>query len=323
MTRNSSINDLINRLPEHLNLKARSLLMTIWGDSIAPHGGTVWLGSLIDLVDGLGLNERVVRTSVYRLKKEQLLTSKQEGRRSFYTLTPTGQHRFEEATKRIYNHQPSVWDGGWTLLFTERRKLSDEKKRQLRMELGWLGFGDLGTGIYAHPNCTANSATRILEDLQLQQHVAILNASELPATSDTPIHILVQKGWDLEEIESGYTEFINHFAPIGEKLKTGCQLNDKICFILRSLLVHDYRRALLRDPMLPEQLLPAIWNGNRARDLFREIYLDIWQGAEKFLMQKLETDTGTPPEASREFRSRFGGLEHEGDAKCLRGLKLQ
>lgn len=282
--------------------------MTIWGDSIAPHGGTLWLGSLIDLSSNLGLNERVVRTSVFRLKREQLLVSKQVGRRSYYTLTQTGEHRFEEATKRIYNHQTEPWNGEWTLLFTERRRLSDAKNRQLRMELGWLGFGDLGSGIFAHPNCGFSFVERILLDLDIQKHVAMMRASNLPQPKEPPTHILVQKGWDLAEIESGYAEFIEHFEPVFEALKSTESPAPEQCFNLRTLLVHDYRRALLRDPMLPERLLPQTWKGARARALFRTIYLSIWHSAEMYLMQKMITDKGRPPDASREFKSRFGGL---------------
>src|SRR5208337_3146400 len=51
-------------------LKAKSLVVTVWGDAIAPHGGAVWLSGLIRLLAPLGLNERLVRTSVYRLAQE-------------------------------------------------------------------------------------------------------------------------------------------------------------------------------------------------------------------------------------------------------------
>lgn len=303
------MDDVIEALSERLNLKARSLLVTVWGDSVAPHGGTVWLGSLIDLVKCLGLNERVVRTSVFRLKQDKLLDSHQAGRRSFYTLTKTGQHRFEEATRRIYNYTSRPWSGGWTLLFTERRNLSDEQKRQLQMELSWLGFGDLGSGIYAHPGDVQAVIDQLLMDLNLKSHVAVLSANDLPDANATPVHILVQKGWDVAGIESGYTDFIETFDPILERLKADQPLDTKKCFILRTLLVHDYRRALLKDPMLPDQLLPDKWSGHLARELFRDIYHHVWQGAESHLMQTLETTNGRLPEASEEFLSRFGGLE--------------
>jgi len=304
-----SLSKNIEDLPKKLALKARSLLVTVWGDSIAPHGGTVWLGSLIDLVAPFGLNERAVRTSVFRLKNEKTLSSFQEGRRSFYTLTASGQHRFEEATKRIYNHIDEAWDGEWTLLFSERRKLDDDIKKQLSLELAWLGFGDLGSGIYAHPNCERQTVERLVSDLDISSHVAFMKANGLSLTDETQEHILVQKGWNLSSIENGYTDFITHFNPIINKLSHNINLTSEQSFNLRTLLVHDYRRALLRDPMLPSNLLPESWNGNTAKELFHDIYQIVWQDAETHLLQTLETKGGKLPDASTEFSARFGGLK--------------
>ncbi|MEH6475658.1 MAG: phenylacetic acid degradation operon negative regulatory protein PaaX [Sneathiella sp.] len=304
-----SLSKNIEDLPKKLALKARSLLVTVWGDSIAPHGGTVWLGSLIDLVAPFGLNERAVRTSVFRLKNEKTLSSFQEGRRSFYTLTASGQHRFEEATKRIYNHMDEAWDGEWTLLFSERRKLEDDIKKQLSLELGWLGFGDLGSGIYAHPNCERETVERLVSDLDISSHVAFMKANGLSLTDETQEHILVQKGWNLSSIEDGYTDFITHFSPIINMLRHNDNLTSEQSFTLRTLLVHDYRRALLRDPMLPSNLLPESWNGNTAKELFHDIYQIVWQDAETHLLQTLETKGGKLPDASTEFSARFGGLK--------------
>jgi len=304
-----SLSKNIEDLPKKLALKARSLLVTVWGDSIAPHGGTVWLGSLIDLVAPFGLNERAVRTSVFRLKNEKTLSSFQEGRRSFYTLTASGQHRFEEATKRIYNHIDEAWDGEWTLLFSERRKLDDDIKKQLSLELAWLGFGDLGSGIYAHPNCERQTVERLVSDLDISSHVAFMKANGLSLTDETQEHILVQKGWNLSSIENGYTDFITHFNPIINKLNHSINLTSEQSFNLRTLLVHDYRRALLRDPMLPSNLLPESWNGNTAKELFHDIYQIVWQDAETHLLQTLETKGGKLPDASTEFSARFGGLK--------------
>jgi phenylacetic acid degradation operon negative regulatory protein len=291
-----------------LEIKARSLLVTLWGDSVAPHGGTVWLGSLIELVRCLGLNERAVRTSVFRLKNERILSSHQKGRKSFYTLTPSGQHRFEEATKRIYNHLPEQWDKEWTLLFTERRKLAETTKKQFAAELNWLGFGDLGSGIHAHPNAKIKAIENLIEDLRIHPHVAIMKAASIPNLSESPTDVLVRKGWDLESIESGYKDFTENFKPICDSLKAGDELDNMNSFVLRTLLVHDYRRALLRDPMLPDSLLPSGWTGNDARTLFHNIYQLIWKKAEEYLLNILETTDGKMPEASEEFTSRFGGL---------------
>ena len=62
--------------------RSKSLVMTIFGDAIAPHGGRLWLGSLIELVAPLGVTDRLVRTSVFRLVQEGWLVANREGRRS-------------------------------------------------------------------------------------------------------------------------------------------------------------------------------------------------------------------------------------------------
>ena len=51
-------------------VRAGSLLVTIFGDAIAPRGGTITLASLIRLARPFGITERLVRTSVGRLAQE-------------------------------------------------------------------------------------------------------------------------------------------------------------------------------------------------------------------------------------------------------------
>src|SRR2546422_8735646 len=87
-------------------LRGGSLLVTLFGDSIAPRGGVVTLGSLIQLAAPFGLTERLVRTSVARLAQDDWLTARRDGRRSEYRLTARGRQRFAEATQRIYSKAP-------------------------------------------------------------------------------------------------------------------------------------------------------------------------------------------------------------------------
>ncbi len=82
-------------------LNARALILTIFGDSISTHGGVIWLGSLISLVKPLGINQRLVRTSVFRRSEKEMLQAKQVGRRSLYSLTDKGLRQFVHAADRI------------------------------------------------------------------------------------------------------------------------------------------------------------------------------------------------------------------------------
>ncbi len=63
----------LNAFRQQQRVQAGSLIITVFGDAILPRGGRIWLGSLIRLLEPLELNERLIRTSVFRLAKEQWL----------------------------------------------------------------------------------------------------------------------------------------------------------------------------------------------------------------------------------------------------------
>ncbi len=89
---------LIDDFQKRRPIRAGSLIITVYGDSIVPRGGTVWLGSLSKLVEPIGINERLVRTSVYRLTNETWLRGEKIGRRSYYRLSGPG---------RVVSNKPS------------------------------------------------------------------------------------------------------------------------------------------------------------------------------------------------------------------------
>ena len=94
--------DLVQRFRRQRPLRAGSLIVTIFGDSIMPRGGAIALGSLIQLGEPFGLNERLVRTATARLAQEGWLEARRVGKHSEYRLSDDGRERFAEATERIY-----------------------------------------------------------------------------------------------------------------------------------------------------------------------------------------------------------------------------
>ena len=79
--------------------------------------------------------------------------------------------------------------------------------------------------------------------------------------------------------------------------------------MLRSLLIHAYRRVQLHDPMLPLALLPQPWPGSEAYALAQAIYRLVWMPAERHLMDVLRREDDAVPEADATLRKRFGGLD--------------
>ena len=140
---------LLDEFRSRPTIRAGSVIITVFGDAIAPRGGTVWIGSLIRALADLGVNERLVRTSVFRLTQDDWLEVEQLGRRSYYSLSSGGAERFEQATTRIYGDPRQAWNGEWCLVLLAGLDADDREK--LRKELGWAGFGAISSSVLAHP----------------------------------------------------------------------------------------------------------------------------------------------------------------------------
>jgi DNA-binding transcriptional regulator PaaX len=66
-----------------------------------------------------------------------------------------------------------------------------------------------------------------------------------------------------------------------------------------------YRRLLLRDPELPDVLLPAEWPGQKARLLCKELYGRLAPASERHLERCLVLADGTIPSDDPDFADRF------------------
>ena len=75
--------------------RTASFIVTVWGDAVAPRGGSLWLGSLQAILDRFGCTPGQVRTAMSRLTEEGWLTRNRLGRNSFYRLGPRGEAVFE------------------------------------------------------------------------------------------------------------------------------------------------------------------------------------------------------------------------------------
>jgi len=306
---NRRIGEIVAQVFDRLRPKAKSLIITVYGDAILHHGGAAWLGSVITLVEPLGLNERIVRTSVFRLSKDEWLSSSQIGRRSYYRLTEVGRRRFEAAHNRIYHHVNQPWSGRWTLVMTAAAAIEAERREGLRRDLGWLGFGQLASGVMLHPDPDHAALRQALGEAGAASGAVVMEAGAQDWVTPEAIRSLIGSCWDLGRLAADYEEFLDVFRPLWQALNANGELDPQLCFVVRTLLMHGYRRALLRDPMLPDELLPAHWPGTSARLLCRNLYRLVQAPAEAHVMSMLETAEGPVPEAHPTYFTRFGGLQ--------------
>ena len=281
-------------------------MITVFGDAVSPHGSAVWLGSLIKALEPFGLNQRQIRTAVFRLVQEDWLVARQMGRRSYYSFTEAGHRHYEKAARRIYHVNRQPWDRKWTLVLPS---LCDNREKELLCrELSWLGYGALTPGMLAHPSADRQSLDETLLELKLMDKVIVLIANTGDLASREVLRKLSHNCWSLGGIEKRYNHFIQRFSPVYRAIRSAKKRDAEQCFQVRTLLVHEYRRIQLQDSDLPEELLPSNWPGIPAYKLTKNLYRAVREGSVDYLMENMETIEGSLSEPAGEFYSRFDGV---------------
>ena len=308
-TKNPAIEKWIEQFMSHSVPRTKSLIMTLFGDAIFPHEGKVWLGSLIELLAPFGVSDRLVRTSVFRLAEEGWLDARREGRRSLYTLNASSLSRFEHAYQRVYAPQDRAWQGKWTLLFGLPEQITASQRAKLRKELLWEGFGMLGPTSFAHPDPNAEVINEILDRTGVRDVIFVCTASQSEALNGRPLSGLVQECWQLDAVAADYRHYVEQFASLPQLRQMRARLDPEQAFVLRTLAIHEFRRAQLNDPLLPLEMLPAGWPGKTAYDLCHRIYRTTCVEAQAYVLASLRHEDESAPEAAPFFYQRFGGLD--------------
>jgi len=302
---NELIKKFVNSNPKHTN----TLILSIYGDTICPYGGTLWLGYLIKLVEPLGINKRLVRTSVYRLSEKGIMSSKKVGRKSFYSLTESGYRQYQSAVKRIYVTKPPSWDGRWRIVITSIGSLDPKQREVIEKELIWIGFNRLANGIHIHPTADIEVVKHILAELKINTQVVSLYATDPSSnTSDQ----LLKNCFNLNFMDKAYQDFVNAYEPIlnaaRQSINKDEPLDSQLCFLVRTLLINQFRIILLHEPELPIELLSENSQTIRARQILSELYLLLWQNADEYFIQIAKPEKQRNFKEFRAYYQRFGSL---------------
>lgn len=304
----SSLNEWIKRYLKEEEPRSKSLMVSAFGDSIATLSSGIWLGDLITLMAPFGINERLVRTSAFRLIDERWLEARRDGRRSYYSLTAFGTRRFEVAYGRIYTPPQEQWDGKWTVLLLPRNGETNSERLELRNQLEWEGFASPIHGVMLHPAANDEVLRQTLQDLDVLEKTVVMRAQTVKQFATEPANKMVERYWDLSEVDRLYSRFIDRFEMLVTKVGLA-SVTPEQAFIVQTLLIHSYRRATLHDPRLPAVLLPDSWRGLEAFKLARQIYqltLHPTRGHLKSAMEGISDKR--LPKLGEHVRERFGGL---------------
>ena len=266
-----TLDDLIARLHGEGRLRVWSLAVTVFGDAVAPRGGTIAMSDLSAVLERLGAEPGAVRTAMSRLARDGYVERERKGRRSFYRLSPRAAAEFERAGARIYAAEPPEWDGTWTIA------IAPEGAGEAP------GFTRIAPGAWIAPGAAA------APDGFFTISGGRGDAPEWARQILSP-----------PELTRRYSEI----AECWERFDTAA-VGGLNAAAARVLLIHDWRRVLLRDAPLPRALRPAGWAGAEARMAVAAAYRALAPAAERWLDECAAPGERRLPPANAAFAARF------------------
>lgn len=250
-------------------LRVWSVAMTVFGDAVVPRGGVVRLGALAQITDRLGIENNALRTAMSRLAIDGWLERERLGRRSYYRLTASGLDATLAASALIYSAHGPAWRGEWQAAMpTGAVALSaDDRER-----LGEAGF---------HANCET-LFVRPWND-EMPPLAARIPVALFRLRAQSPDGDLRLANPAAGELDRQYDEARRLFAPLAHALEGGAALGPLDAMVARTLLIHVWRRIVLKDVRLPDELRGPDWPGHEARRLVADLYANLLPASEQWL----------------------------------------
>lgn len=246
-----------------------SLVITVFGDSVQPRGGSIATVRLQRLLERVGVTSGTLRTALSRLRRDGWVEAERDGRHSRYRLSAEGLARFAPATARIYAPPSDAPVAEWTLC----------------QGCEAAGF-PVAPGLRLLPGPPPEGAALAVTG-QLSALAPAARETLLPPEQQAAIAALLS---DIAALDG------QSLAPLDAAAA-------------RTLLVHRWRRLVLRWPEPPAELLPEALRPRRAASLRAAVaglYHALTPAAEAWFDGGAEDMPPMPP-AAPALRMRFGG----------------
>jgi phenylacetic acid degradation operon negative regulatory protein len=215
-----------------------SLMATLFGDLAQAQGSTIDGPVLSAVMAEMDVRPEAVRVALYRLRNDGWIVSEKHGRTGRHALSPDSRIATKKASARIYA-SPATPDENWQLVLTQVAMTEDT----VRMH----GFAELVPRVYL--GCG---------DIQSPAQALSFKGLEAPEWLRTQLAEIM--------LEEEYGALLPHLTAAHHTLEEGA-LTPLETAVIRCLLVHNWRRIILRHPAMPRTILPADWAGHQCHVL--------------------------------------------------------
>jgi phenylacetic acid degradation operon negative regulatory protein len=244
------------------------LLVTLLAEFKAVTDGAVPSSILVNIFQDFGISVDATRTALSRLVAKSIFVREKSGRTTAYALSTSAAEIVRQDREKILSfglHQQ--WDGHWTLVAFSVAEAQRERRHALRSNLRGLGFAPLFDGLWGAAFATEDDVRAALDSAQVTDSLIIRGEIKSLGVSIEQFHQV----WKLDDIEGQYKAFIDGIQPIVTRAIRG-DIAPAEALLLRTRIMDDWRAFPIKEPDLPDTLLPSNWPREQARNLFIRAY---------------------------------------------------
>lgn len=271
-------------------IRAWSLIVTIFGDVVAPRGGEIGMQPLTKVLEAAGLTSGVVRTAMSRLASDGWVERVRSGRLSFYRLSEFGRREVEAASSRIYGPRSGAnAKMAPTLSLVILAPVAAPEAAR-----AWVtaaGYAALSPTVFWK---RAGGRPESLPPGFIELDATVARGHENVAAA-----LLGREA--LDSLAQSY----DHVTRLAHAVESRPPRDGLAALTARVLLIHEYRRTALRDPGLPLGLMPEEGPAMRCRAAVAAAYASLLQPSETWLDAHGTGRHGPMPKPDRPLALRF------------------
>lgn len=235
------LSDAVEELAKLNNKRVWSLLVTVFGD-LAQNDGDVIEGPVLSaLMLDMGIRAEATRVALHRLRNDDWIMSVKSGRNSLHSLTASGRQESAAASPQIYG-QPKDSPTRWQLV------ILDSASVQSRKYMAQLGFAPLMPRVYlGSTNAKPPEGGLVLAPASLPRWLA--------------------EQFEPKDLAQDFAELHQALVHVQKAVAEAAFISPRETAVLRCLIVHNWRRLVLKHPDLPRELYSPSWLGHECRGL--------------------------------------------------------
>ena len=224
-----------------------SLIVTVFGDLAQRSGDEIAGPVLGEILAPVGVRPEAMRVALHRLRNEGWIETRKQGRTALHGLSTFGLAQSAAASKQIYGTTQQA-DLDWHILCFAPSTSTQEQTRSKTLAL--RGYVNATSGIYIK----SGAANHIADD-------AIILQGEMKNVPSWLSDVLAPM-----PLRAGFQKLAQALETINIDESFARALTPLQTATLRTLIVHHWRKLVLKLPLAPDVLFGNDFEGTQCRD---------------------------------------------------------